>query len=63
MKIIATITDFGAKMNIGGDEERHSCIIDIPENLVPNKLRWYLNDKKSRKYSTISLSFLDEEPT
>lgn len=35
MKIAITITDFGAAAHIGGDPERETHVIDIPDLYVP----------------------------
>ena len=42
LKIVATISNFGAAMNIGGDTERESMVIDIPTNNIPKRLKLYL---------------------
>ncbi len=60
MKIVATIADFGAAANIGGDVERESEIIDVPDDAVPPMLKEQL-EKKSQ-WVTISLSILKEQP-
>ena len=58
LKIVVTITDFGAAANIGGDVIRKSEIISIPENEVPSGVKAYLKDSK---WQTISFSILDEK--
>ena len=60
MKIVVTISDFGAAMNIGGDTIRTSHIIDVPTKNIPEKLKEYFASKEMQKYSTISLSILGE---
>ena len=61
IKIIATITDYGAAMNIGGDVERISHIINVPTQNIPERLKMWLEEKALRKHSTISLSLLRED--
>lgn len=61
IKIIVTISDFGAAMHIGGDVIRFSHIIDVPTKNIPIKLKEYFKDKDMQKYSTISLSILKED--
>jgi len=61
MKIIATITDFGAKLNIGGDEVRESFVLFIPDGKVPEPIKKYLYDSKISKYQTLSFSIFRED--
>lgn len=58
IKIVATISDFGAAANIGGDVERFSEIIHIPESEIPLRMKKYLKD---RQWQTLSFSLLEEE--
>jgi len=59
MKIIATISDFGAAANIGGEVETHSFIIDIPEDKIPIPVLLHL--KQEQKWQSMSLSILKED--
>ena len=62
LKMIATITYFGAAANIGGDPERVSVIIDIPTKNIPNRLKRHLeSEPRDKKYETLSISLLDQE--
>ena len=62
LKIVATITNFGAALNIGGDPVRESMIIDVPTNNIPEKLKKYLDaNLAKRKYETLSFSILNED--
>lgn len=60
LKLVVTIADFGAAINLGADVERVSEIMDIPTNNIPPGLKGYLEDPKIRKYQTISISILEE---
>lgn len=59
MKIVFTISDFGAAANIGGDTERSSFIVDVPDEHIPHKVRDHF-ENKNNKWQTLSLSVLDE---
>jgi hypothetical protein len=61
IRIVATITDFGAAVNVGGDPERISEIINIPTNSIPPSLKKYLHDANIRKWATLSLSMMAED--
>lgn len=62
LKIVATITNYGAAANVGGDPVRQSVIIDIPTSAIPSLLKDYLAAKPEvKKWETASLSFLVEE--
>lgn len=68
MKIVATVSDFGAAINIGGNVEYRSAIIKIPDDQVPELVKKYFQDLKWAKeapnrnlYGTLSFSLLEEE--
>lgn len=61
MKIVVTISDYGAAMNIGGEVNRTSYIVDVPTKNIPEKLKEYFAKKSLRSYSTFSLSLLNED--
>jgi hypothetical protein len=60
MKIVFTISDFGAAANIGGDTERKSMIVDVPDELIPLEVSKYLEGGDSSHWQTLSLSLLVE---
>lgn len=60
MKIVFTISDFGAAANIGGDTERRSMVVDIPDELIPLEVSRYLKDGDRAHWQTLSLSLLVE---
>ena len=61
IKIVATISDFGAAANIGGDTIKKSYIIDVPTQNIPPKLKEYFIKEDRRSYTTLSFSLLDED--
>lgn len=62
LKIVATITNYGAASNCGGDISRKSAVIDIPTSAIPSLLKDHLAAKPEvKKWETASLSFLVEE--
>jgi hypothetical protein len=56
LKIIATITNFGAAANVGGEVERTSFEIEIPENYLPEEVKNHLQKENHRTWQNISLS-------
>ena len=66
MKIVATISDFGAAANIGGNVEYTSEIIEIPEEMIPPNLKKHLDsvkkcaEKNQIVWSSLSFSLLVE---
>jgi hypothetical protein len=67
MKIVATVTDVGAVIHAGGAAESRSCIIDIPNEALPELLKRYLANKKWASeqpnrcsYQDVTFSLLDE---
>lgn len=61
IKIIATISDFGAAANIGGSVDASSEIIEIPTSSIPPNLKRYLTSEEVRKWATLSFSILKED--
>ena len=63
MKIVLTISDYGAVANVGGDVEKRSYVINIPDDELDDDLKNQFNPElNTRKWFSISLSML-EEPT
>lgn len=68
MKIVVTISEFGAAANLGGDVERRSAVIDIPDDQLPVMLQQELQYRAEAReadgqvWTSISFSLL-EEPT
>lgn len=60
MKIVFTISDFGAAANIGGDTERRSMIVNVPDELIPMPVKKHLEGDDTRHWQTLSLSILEE---
>ena len=56
MKIVATISNYGAAANIGGHVEYRSAIIEIPDNQIPKIVREYM---EGGKWSSLSFSILE----
>ena len=61
IKIVATISDFGAAANIGGNVEYYSEIINVPTSAIPPRMKRYLSDEQARKWATLSFSLLMED--
>jgi len=61
IKIVATISNYGAAANIGGDVERTSMIIEIPTKNIPERLKRHLENTEAKKWETLSFSLLDQE--
>jgi len=73
MKIVVTISDFGAAAHIGGDVERESEIMEIPDDIISPMLKVHLEKRKRQRkaisegvsgecsYYTCSLSLLVED--
>jgi len=61
LRIVATISDFGAAANVGSEVERTSVIIEVPTNNIPERLKKYLKEEDIRKWANLSFSLLDEE--
>lgn len=59
MKIAFTVSDFGAAANIGGDVERKTATIEIPDEQIPKIVRDHL---ATPKWSTLSISVCVPEP-
>lgn len=68
MKIVITVNDAAMVVHTGGGTvERHSVIIDIPNESLPPLLRKYFEDKKwasedpnRHTYTALEFSLLDE---
>lgn len=61
MKIIATVSDAASLIHVGGDIERKSCVIEIPDEQLPKLLADYFkwrNDPKG--CMSLSFSLLEE---
>jgi len=61
IKIVATLSDFGAAANIGGDVENTSEIIEIPTKNIPPRLKAYIENGDTDKWRTVSFSLLKED--
>lgn len=62
VKIIATISDFGAAANVGGEVDTTSYIIEIPTTNISEEVLKYLRGSEDHtKYKNMSLSLLPEE--
>ena len=62
MKLVATISDFGAAANIGGDVERTSFVIEVDPRVISRRVKDHINNKNNcSKWATLSFSLLDEE--
>jgi hypothetical protein len=61
IRIVATITDYGASVHVGGDPDRVSEIINIPTKDIPPLLKKYLSDKDVREWETLSFSIMAED--
>ena len=63
LKIVATISDFGAAANIGAHTEYTSVVINVPTSNIPDRLKKHLEHKATGKanWETLSFSLLDEE--
>ncbi len=67
IKIVVTVSDFGAAANVGGPVENVSAIIDVPTKNIPSILLEHLGriakhkeNKNYNIYQTLSFSLLDE---
>ena len=60
LKLVATISDFGAAANIGGNVQYNSEIIEIPTRSIPPRLREYLEKESTRRWQTVQFSLLFE---
>ena len=54
MKIVITVSDFGAMMHTGADIQRESIVVEVP---TPEFIKPYLENKQGT-FGTISLSIL-----
>jgi hypothetical protein len=44
VKLAFTVSDFGAAVNIGGEIERSTYVIEVPDELIPAKVKWAKNE-------------------
>ena len=67
MKLVITLSDYGAALHCGADVERESFIIDIPSDLIPIQVKkaieWRRTHDKTeiagpQTYDTISTSII-----
>jgi hypothetical protein len=68
MKLVITLSDYGAALYCGADVERESFVIDIPSDLIPEQVKraieWRVEHNKNettggpQKYDTISTSII-----
>lgn len=68
MKIVATITCTAHAAHVGGDVERISGVIDIPNNLLPRCVKDHLRDRERAEkeprrflYETIAFSIMEDD--
>lgn len=40
MKLAFTVSDFGAAANIGAEIDRSTYVIEVPDELIPQKVKW-----------------------
>lgn len=40
MKLAFTVSDFGAAANIGSEIDRSTYVIEVPDELIPQKVKW-----------------------
>jgi hypothetical protein len=68
MKLVCTVTDVSAVVHAGGSPESASAIIEIPDEELPQIVKYYLanvrsvkeNPKSGTNYSQLSFSILQE---
>jgi len=66
LRIVATISDAGAAVYVGGLAESTSEIIEIPTKSIPPNLKRFLNEQREAKarnrctYRTIAFSLLED---
>jgi len=61
MKIVATLADTNMYLHLGGEVVRHSVVIEIPDENVPEMVRRYLEKGTESGYQSMSFSRLVEE--
>lgn len=67
MNIIVTVADASHAVHIGGEVERKSAVITIPDEGLPKIVKDYFRDKsmedqKANRYSFSTISFSLEAP-
>ena len=61
MKLAFTIADAGAAIHIGGQVTQTTHVIDVPDHLVPLKLKQYIENKdRPGCYWSMAVSVVDE---
>lgn len=65
MKLVITLSDYGAALHCGADVERESFIIDIPSDLIPIQVKKAIEWRRTQNeiagpqtYDTISTSII-----
>ena len=60
MKLAFTLANYGAAANVGGDVERETHIVELPDESLPSDVRDHLTDPNIRKWQTLCISILKE---
>jgi hypothetical protein len=60
MKIVFTISDFGAMTHIGADIDRKSYVVNIKDEDIPKDVMNYVSGEKGNSW-TVSLSIVKEK--
>ena len=67
MKLAFTIADAVHVLNAGGEVERRTVIVEIPDETLPKLLKTYLADKSNEPhpwcYMSLSISVVQEKGT
>ena len=58
MKIVATLTNTNMYLHLGGEVARHSTVIEIPWENVPDIVKRFLLKGGKSGYQSMSLSLL-----
>jgi hypothetical protein len=63
MKLAFTISYFGAAVHVGGEVEKETILVDVPDEQIPPPLQKYLDlkEKGTTSYTTLSISFVSEK--
>lgn len=40
VKLAFTVSDFGAAANIGAEIDRSTYVVEVPDELIPQKVKW-----------------------
>ena len=63
MKIIATISNYGAAANLGGHVEMKSSIIVIDNTNLPSLIKRHIDNKNNeQKWENLTFSLLERNP-